>query len=814
MRGEDRGEGRAAQPLSPRPSPASGRGGKAHIPCQLCGLPAPDPPIEDVGHAFCCYGCREVYRVFGEDVFAAAKVSPRNTANPAHTAPEPQGSEAFLWIDGMHCASCEFLIEKLALKHPGVLAAASNYATATARIVYDPAIVKEAELPALVSRAGYRARLRNEPQPEYDDRQDLLRLLTGATAASSVMMLTLLFIYPIHGGFLTVEDYGALRWLAFGLTPVALFFLSSILVFYVGWPILRGAWTGLRVGLLNMDALLALSILAAWGYSVVQLFHDPVDLYFEVAGTLVAVITLGRFLERGMRARATQSLNTIMQSWSPQACVLRDGSYLMCELAELLPGDRVFVRQGEVIPVDGGIVEGEGAVDESLLTGEPFPVSRRIGEKVLGGSVLLEGNLEIETGPHIESRMANLARILWHTQSAGSGLQGRIDRLSRAFVPIVLVLACLVGLGFHIGGAPLEKALLASLATLIVTCPCTFGLAIPLTTAAALNAALGRGIVVTAADLFEKSPDVDVIALDKTGTLSTGEMAVVEVIGPPELAARAAAVERHSPHPVARAIARLDASRSAGEVDLHPGRGALATVGGRRVAVGSRALFATLGWAIPQALADEMEARRHGESVISYVGWDGRAEGAIVTRDRSRPDWEQVVEKLRKHSRVVLLTGAEHPNGYREHVDEVHAGVPPEAKAAVIRRLKSKGRVAMIGDGSNDAPALAEADLGIAFGAPTALAAEAADIVIPGKRLERVLDAFELIAVTRRRIRQNLGWALAYNAVAIPLAMAGVLNPMLAAIAMSASSILVVLNAARPMLGADEVPPLPQGGRG
>lgn len=767
------------------------------IPCKLCGLPAPDPPVEDAGHAFCCIGCREVYRSFGEDVFAAEKVGLPDTAPP------PQGSEAYLWIDGMHCASCEFLIEKLALRHPGVLAVASSYATATAKIVYDPAQVSEAELPALVSRSGYSARLRGEPAPEYDERQDLLRFLTAATVASSLMMLTFLFVYPIHGGFLTPADYGEMRWLAFQVTPVALFFLSSILVFYVGWPILRGAWTGVRAGLLNMDALLALSILAAWGYSVIQLFHDSVDLYFEVAGTLVTVITIGRFLERGVRVRATQSLNAIMKSWSPEACVLREGRYLMCAFAELRPGDRVFVRQGETVPVDGRIAAGEGAVDESLLTGEPFPVSRGIGEKLLGGSHLLEGNLEIEAGARIESRMADLARILWNAQTASSGLQGRIDRLARGFVPLVLVLAALVGLGFHIGGATPDRALLAALATLIVSCPCTFGLAIPLTTAAALNAALRRGIVVTAADLFEKSPEVDIVALDKTGTLSTGEMAVVEVVGPPELAARAAAVERHSPHPVARAIAQLDASRSAGEVDIHPGRGASGVVGGRRVAVGSRALFATLGWSIPEPLQADMEARRHGESVISYVGWDGRAEGAIVTRDRSRPDWELVAEQLRKHSRVVLLTGAEHPNGYREHVDEVHAGVPPEAKAAVIRRLKAQGRVAMIGDGSNDAPALAEADIGIAFGAPTALAAEAADIVIPGKRLERVLDAFQLIAVTRRRIRQNLAWALAYNAVAIPLAMAGVLNPMFAAIAMSASSILVVLNAARPMLGAD-----------
>ena len=766
------------------------------MPCKLCGLPLPKPPVSDAGHDFCCIGCREVYRTFGENVFAAPKVSPRDTA-------PPQGREAFLWVDGMHCASCEFLIGKLALKHAGVLAAASNYATGTAKIAYDPARVQEAELPAALSRHGYRARLRGEPAPEHDGGLDLLRLVTGVPAASLAMMLTFIFIYPLHGGWLTVEDYGAMRRLAFVGVPLFLFFLTTILVFFVGWPILRGAWTGLRAGLPNMDMLLALSILSAYGYSVIELFNRSIDLYFEVAGTLVMIITIGRYLERGVRVRATESLTAILSAWSPQACVLRQGEYLMCELAELRPGDRVFVRQGETVPVDGHILGGEGAVDESLLTGEPFPVTRGAGEKVLGGSRLLEGNLEIETGPQIESRMANLARILWDTQSAGSGLQGRIDRIARVFVPVVLVLAALVGLGFHIVGASPDKALLAALATLIVSCPCTFGLAIPLTTAAALNTALGRGIVVTAADLFEKSPAVDIVALDKTGTLSTGEMTVVDVVGPPELAARAAAVERHSAHPVARAIAQLDARRSAGEVEIHPGRGALATVGDKRVAVGSKTLFATLGWTIPESLAQEMEARRGGESVVSWVGWDGRAEGAIVTRDRSRPDWERVVGQLRRYSRVVLLTGAEHSNGYREHVDEVHAGVPPEAKAAVIRRLKTQGRVAMIGDGSNDAPALAEADLGIAFGAPTALAAEAADIVIPGKRLERVLDAFELIAVTRRRIRQNLAWALAYNAVAIPLAMAGVINPMFAALAMSASSILVVLNAARPMLAVD-----------
>jgi copper chaperone CopZ len=229
-------------------------------PAQLCGLPLPKPPVSDAGHDFCCIGCREVFRAFGEDALAA-KVS-RKRPLAADTAPPPGSREAFLWIDGMHCASCEFLIGKLALKHPGVLDVASSYATATARIAYDPAQVKEAELPALLSRHGYRARLRGEPAPEHEEGLDLLRLVTGVTAASLVMMLTFIFIYPIHGGWLTVADYGAMRRLAFEAVPVFLFFLTTILVFFVGWPILRGAWIGMRARLPNMDCLLALSILA------------------------------------------------------------------------------------------------------------------------------------------------------------------------------------------------------------------------------------------------------------------------------------------------------------------------------------------------------------------------------------------------------------------------------------------------------------------------------------------------------------------------------------------------------------------------
>jgi Cu2+-exporting ATPase len=361
-----------------------------------------------------------------------------------------------------------------------------------------------------------------------------------------------------------------------------------------------------------------------------------------------------------------------------------------------------------------------------------------------------------------------------------------------------------------LAGSQPGPALLAGLATLIVSCPCTFGLAIPLARAAGISAALRRGIIVTSADAFDKAPHLDIVAIDKTGILSTGDMTVVEVIGPPEVAEYAAAVERLSSHPIAEAIARLDGRRTAGDPEIHPGQGALASVAGRRVAVGGKSLFATLGWEVADRLAALTATVTTPECVVSYVGWNGRAHGAIICRDQSRPGWKAVVDRLAEHSRVVLLTGAAHPSGYEDRVDEVHAGVPPEAKAAVIRQLKSEGTVVMIGDGSNDAPALAAADLGVAFGAPTALAADAADVVILGDRLERLFDAFELIGVTRRRIRQNLAWALLYNATAIPLAVMGLLNPLFAAFAMSASSLLVVWNSSRPIGSPERLGPLPE----
>ncbi|MBC8445155.1 MAG: cation-translocating P-type ATPase [Rhodospirillaceae bacterium] len=762
--------------------------------CRLCGLPAPAREAQEDGHAFCCFGCREVYRRFGDIVL------PENQNDTTDSLPsEPEGSEAFLRIDGMHCSSCELLIEKIALQTDGILAASSSYATSTAKIIYDPEQIEETQIKGILSQSGYHARLSSDKAPAYEEGFPFLRLMVAESLAATVMMLYLAFFYPTHLGLVDLSDLEPVHWLAFKIVPFAMFFFTTILVFFAGAPIFRGAWIGLRAGVLNMDNLLAIAILAAYGYSIGQLLMGSLDLYFDVAATIVAVVTIGRYFEREAKAKATTELTRIMESWTPLARTRRDGKFQSLSLAELVPDDRVVIDQGEIVPVDGVIIDGEGAINESLMTGEPFPVSRGPGEHVLGGTHLVEGSLEIEVGHIVESQLDNLARVLWNAQSASSGAHGMADRVARVFVPVVLALALLVMAVMLMDGSSFGVALLAGMATLIVSCPCTFGLAIPLTTAAGLSWDLRHGIIITSADAFEKAPVIDIVAIDKTGTLSTGDMAVTQVLGPDDVIQIAAAVERLSPHPIAEAIARMDSSRTADDIENRPGKGAIATVDGRHAAVGSRSLFATLGWGIPDEITHQIAANDLCAGVVSYVGWDGYIHGAIITQDKARPEWDKVINELHEKCRVVLLTGAENPGGYEEGLDDVFAGIPPEGKAAVIKRLRAEGTVVMIGDGSNDAPALAAADLGIAFGAPTALAAEAADVVIPGDRLERVFTAFELIYTIRRRIRQNLGWALLYNATAIPLAVSGLLNPLFAALAMSTSSLLVIWNSSRPI---------------
>ncbi|PPR75024.1 MAG: Copper-exporting P-type ATPase A [Alphaproteobacteria bacterium MarineAlpha3_Bin5] len=760
--------------------------------CKLCGLPLPTLSATRDGHFFCCTGCMEVYKVFGAKILELKNQSLSKT-----TKISGEGKEAFLHIDGMHCSSCEVLIEHLALRVEGILSATSSYATATAKVLYDPNVIKEEELPSALTMSGYNARLSGIQAPEYDYRQDLLRLLVGVTLAGLVMMLYVAFFYPTHLGLVEPSDLKPINWLAYQVAPWIMFVATTILLVYVGLPIFRGAWIGFRTSILNMDNLLAIAILAAYTYSVFRLLTNSLDLYFDVAATIIIAVTIGRHFERNARNEATKELSKIIKAWSPKARTRWGGGYQYENIDELTPGEHVLIWEGESIPIDGTIVYGHGAIDESLMTGEPFPVIRKEGDKVIGGSMLVDGQIEIQAAKNNESQMENLLHLLWNVQSSNAGAQGFADRVARFFVPVVIILAITISLLSISIGATLDTALLIGLATLIVSCPCTFGLAIPLTTAIGVSRALRKGIIFTSADSFEKARDIKIIAIDKTGTLSTGKMKVTRVIGDPEIAQLASAVELQSAHPIARAIAKLETSYKAESPENIVGRGASGTVNGRRIFVGSKSLFVELGWNFSKLANKDIEDISKGTEVTSFVGWGGTVHGAIKTSDKARPFWQQFIKILKRDYRIVLLTGAEHPSEYESQVDQVFSGIPPEGKAAVIRQLKTEGTVVMIGDGSNDAPALAESDLGIAFGAPTALAADAADIVIPGEELNRLFTALDIIHTIRYRSRQNLGWALLYNLIAIPIAALGLLNPLFAAIAMSSSSLLVVWNSSR-----------------
>ncbi len=757
--------------------------------CKLCGLPATSE-IQHDGHEFCCVGCQEVYRHFG----SISLSSPRPTI--AETVFEPEGTEAYLRIDGMHCSSCELLIERHALKVNGIVAAKTNYATATVKIIYDPELINESELPKLISRSGYHARFTHDKAPDYDYRMPMLRLVTAQSLGATVMMIYLAFYYPAHLGLIDIAELEPVRWLIYETLPMVLLFLTTIMIVYVAAPIFRGSWVGLRTGVLNMDNLLAIAIVAAYAFSIGQMVIGTLELYFDVVATIIAVVTIGRYFEREAKEKATEALANIMDAWTPSVRVHRDGEMQMLSIDELYPAEHIYVNQGEIIFADGVIIEGQCAVDESLMTGEPFPITRGEGEHVLGGTCNVEGAVTIEVGNVVTSQIHNLARVLWRAQSSTAGTLGMGDRVARVFVPTVMFLAFAISVGLYSDGATLGTALLAGLTTLIVSCPCTFGLAIPLTSAIGVSVALKNGIIIASADAFEKAHNIHTVAIDKTGILSTANMSVSNVVGSADVIAYAAAVEKLSPHPIAEAISKLDTQYQAHDVEIFPGKGAVAQVENHRVAVGSKSLFVLLGWDIPERLNTPTPV----QAVNSYVGWDGEIYGMITTEDQPRTGWSQVVDRLSNQARVAMLTGAEQAGEFANKFDNVFAGIPPEGKASVIRQLKTEGVVVMIGDGSNDAPSLAEADLGIAFGAPTTLAADAADVIIPGNKLNHIFLTFDILQTIRRRIRQNLGWALLYNAIAIPIAITGMLNPLFAALAMSSSSLLVIWNSSRQII--------------
>ncbi|MGZ4359674.1 MAG: heavy metal translocating P-type ATPase [Gaiellaceae bacterium] len=700
-----------------------------------------------------------------------------------------------LELEGMTCASCAARIEKRLNRLEGVQASV-NFATEEASVRFDPASVGIADLIGAVEAAGYGAALAH--QHERDGEPSGLRLRLMVSLALTVPLAALAMLPPL--------EFGGWEWLALALaTPVVL---------WSGWGFHRAALANARHGVATMDTLISLGTLAAWTWSVVVLSAGlAADTYFEVAAAITTLILLGRYFEARARRRSGRAIRALLELGSKEACLLRDGVEVVVPIEEVDASDLFVVRPGERIATDGVVEQGASAVDQSMLTGEPVPVEVGPGDEVAGATINSSGRLIVRaTRVGSETALARITRLVAEAQAGKAPIQRLADRVSGIFVPIVIGLALATVAGWLLFGSSAAAAFTAWVAVLIIACPCALGLATP----TALMVGSGRGaqlgVLIRGPEILERTRAITTIVLDKTGTVTQGDMEVVEVVAadgvdPDELLRLAGAAENASEHPVARAIARR--ALSAGELPApesftsRAGLGVEAVVDGHAVVVGRPALLAEWGLPLPAALErGRRDVEERGGSVVA-VGWDGEARGIVGLADRLKPSSAAAVAELVELGLTpVLLSGDNERTAATVAselgIERVLAGVLPEGKATEIERLQAAGEVvAMMGDGINDAPALAQADLGLAIGTGTDVAIEAADVTLVSGDLRAAADAIRLARRTLRTIKGNLFWAFAYNVAAIPLAIAGLLNPVVAAAAMAGSSLFVVSNSLR-----------------
>jgi len=700
-----------------------------------------------------------------------------------------------LAVSGMSCASCSGRVERALLRVPGVLSAEVNLASERARVRVAAGTADPGELAAAVRAAGYSASV-PEPAGKASSAWPE-RAVRDGWAAALACALALPLLAPM-----LLMPFG----MHAALPAWAQLVLAGVVQAAFGARFYRGAWHALRAGAGNMDLLVALGTTAAFGLSLWEWANGRAGhLYFEASAAVIALVRLGKWLEGRARRGAGAAIHALGQLRPERARVRRNGVEQEIPIGELRAGDLLLVRPGERVPADGVLQEGTGGVDESLLTGEALPVPKQPGSRVVGGSLNSEALLLVQvTAVGAESQLARMVRLVEDAQAAKPPVQRLVDRVSAVFVPVVVGLAALTFLGWWLAGTGAEGAVVNAVSVLVIACPCALGLATPAAIMAGTGAAARHGILIRDAAALEQARAIRTVVFDKTGTLTEGRPALVALSPAPDVAETellrlAAALQAGSEHPLARAVharaAGLDVPRASG-VRALLGRGLEGTAEGRKLLLGSRRLMDEAGVATAP-LAPEAEALEAAGRTVSFLAADGRLLGLLGFGDAIKPGAAEAVAALRRRGhRVILLTGdnqgAADTAARALGIEEVHAQALPEDKARLVAALRGQGAVAMVGDGVNDAGALAAADLGLAMATGTDVAAAAAAITLMRGDPALVPAALDIAGRTYRRIWHGLFWAFAYNVVGIPLAAAGLLSPVVAGAAMAFSSVGVV----------------------
>ena len=712
-----------------------------------------------------------------------------------------------LQVEGMTCASCVARVERVLKAVPGVRQASVNLATERATVAMEPTVAAAA-LAAAIGKAGYTATVVEQAAPQAAE--EAARRLPDWWPVATAAILTLPLVAPMFLQLFGVD------WMP---EPWSQFALATAVQFGLGWRFYRAGWKALRAGSGNMDLLVALGTSAAYGLSAYLLIargaHGTPHLYFEASAAIITLVLLGKWLEGRGKRKTTEAIRALNALRPAVARVVRQGIEIELPVERVIVGDVVLVRPGERVAVDGEIVEGRSHVDESLITGESLPVAKGAGDRVTGGSINTDGALTIRTlAVGAETTLARIVRMVESAQAAKAPIQRIVDRVSAIFVPVVLAIALLTLAAWVAVTGQWEAAILNAVSVLVIACPCALGLATPTAIMAGTGIAARSGILIKDAQALELAHSVTVVAFDKTGTLTEGRPSLVAVeptdgCSSEDIIRLSAALQKHSEHPLARAVlarARQDALDVPEPRDVRalPGRGLQAEVDGSLLTLGSSRLLHELGGRRGELAAAADRFEQQGRTVSWLVRQDGidvRPLGLLAFGDTIKPGARDAVQRLHRLGvKTAILSGDN--RGSAEAVarsigiGQVRAAVLPADKAALIHAMRQAGeRVAMVGDGINDGPALAAADVGFAMGSGTDVAMETAGVTLMRTDPRLVADAVEVSRRTYAKIRQNLVWAFAYNVLGIPLAAFGMLSPVIAGAAMALSSVSVVANA-------------------